>query len=179
MEDVAERGRGRGRAGRGAHGQRRWQHSNEISILSWSCHQPWADTERLDRECSLSLCRILFSCNFLFQFTVLWAYFCSLQCKYICCAYAALTCLAKDKKINVSTACVCICKYFCACEQSEKFPPIWTILVLWQSTLKMRVLFSMPDSGCKSLILIKVLVAVFDFAGCMRYFAVWVYVFCE
>ena len=60
-------------------------------------------------------------------------------CMYICRVYHII-------KINVSAACVCICKYFCACEQSEEFSTVWTISVLQQSILKMRVLFIVSNS---------------------------------
>ena len=73
MEDVAERGggwgRGRmrggrrviGRAGRGGHGQRRQQPSNELraTLVGHVINHGW-HCERLDRECSLSHCRIFF-----------------------------------------------------------------------------------------------------------------------
>ena len=66
--------------------------------LSWSYHQPWADSARGWTLCPASHVDTFLFCNFLFQFTVLWAYFYSIQCKNICCAYVALTCLVKNKK---------------------------------------------------------------------------------
>ena len=45
-------GRVRGGAGRGAHGQRRTTFRWNQSDLSWWCHQPWADPDRLTERAS-------------------------------------------------------------------------------------------------------------------------------
>ena len=68
-------GRVRGRAGRGGHGQRRQQLSNEIraTLVDHVINRRLTLRQRLDRERSLSHCRVVtcFFCNFLFQFAVL------------------------------------------------------------------------------------------------------------
>ena len=92
MEDAGERGRGRVR------GRMRATFKLNQNNLSWLSHQPWANIhwEAEQRVQPLAF----FPCNFLFQFTVLWAYFCSRRCKHICCTWVALTCLVKNKRKN-------------------------------------------------------------------------------
>ena len=51
-EEEGGGGRVRGGAGRGAHGQRRTTFRWNQSDLSWWCHQPWADPDRLTERAS-------------------------------------------------------------------------------------------------------------------------------
>ena len=131
-------GRVRGRAGRGGHGQRRQQLSNEIRATL--VHHIINHGLTLTHFFSAIFFFSLLFCEHIFVHSNV--NISAVQCTDL----FGEKCTKELKKKKMFQQHVCICKYFYVCEQSEEFSIVWTMLVLWQSILKIGVLFIMPNS---------------------------------